>query len=140
MIRKVERRGERVLVVDIHYRKKDGSQGRYRHDAQVQTMPAATAEERRLLTNIAQYGDVYEPKPEAQEEALEAAPTSITFGEVVERYRATFMVTDLKVTTRRGYSLILDRELLPRFGNMPIVEVDSEAASEMDLELTKQRL
>src|ERR1700679_2500744 len=120
MIRKEERRGQRILVIDIRYKKKDGTKARHRRDAQVQTVPAATAEERRLLANIAQYGDVYEPKPEAQEEALEAAPTSITFGEVVERYRATFMVTDLKVTTRRGYSLILDRELLPRFGGDPV--------------------
>jgi hypothetical protein len=62
MIRKIERRGERILVIDIRYKKPDGSNGRYRHDAQVQTTAAATAEERRLLANIAQYGDVYEPK------------------------------------------------------------------------------
>ena len=42
-IRKVERRGETRLIIDIHYRKKDGSQGRYRHDAQVNTVAAATA-------------------------------------------------------------------------------------------------
>ena len=140
MIRKMERRGQRILVIDIRYKKKDGTPGRYRRDAQVQTVPAATAEERRLLANLAQYGDVYEPKPEAQDEALEAAPTSITFGEVVEKYRATYMVTDLKVTTRWGYNLVLDREMLPRFRDKPIVEVDREAAAELDLELTKQKL
>lgn len=32
-IRKVERRGETRLVVDITWKKKDGTQGRYRHDA-----------------------------------------------------------------------------------------------------------
>jgi integrase len=138
MIRKVERRGERVLVVDIHYRKRDGSQGRYRHDAQVQTMAAATAEERRLLTNIAQYGDVHEPTPEAPAE--ETPTPSTTFGEVVEKYRTTYMVTDLKVTTRRGYHGVLDSVLLPRFKGKPIVEVDGEAASKLDLALTKEKL
>ena len=50
------------------------------------------------------------------------------------------MVTDLKVTTRRGYGLVLDGELLPRFKDKPIVEVDGEAASKLDLELTKEKL
>ena len=49
MIRKEERRGERVLVLDIRYKKKDGTRARYRKDAHVQTMAAATAEERRIL-------------------------------------------------------------------------------------------
>ena len=140
MIRKEDRRGQRILVIDIRYKKKDGTTARYRRDAQVQTLPAATAEERRLLANIAQYGDVYEPKPEAQPEAPDVASTMITFGNVVEKYRATYMVTDLKVTTRHGYSLVLDRELVPRFRDKPIVEVDGEAAAKMDLVLTKEKL
>jgi integrase len=44
------------------------------------------------------------------------------------------------VTTRHGYSLVLDRELLPRFRDKPIVEVDGEAAAKIDLVLTKQKL
>ena len=50
------------------------------------------------------------------------------------------MVTDLKVTTRRGYSLVLDGVLLPRFKSKPIAEVDGEAASKLDLDLTKEKL
>ncbi len=138
MIRKVDRRGRRILVLDISWVKKDGSKGRYRHDAQVQTVAAATSEERRLLVNIAQYGDVHEPKPEPLEEAKPT--TSSTFGEVVAKYRATYMVTELKVTTRRGYGLVLDGELLPRFKDKPIGEVDGEAASQLDLTLTKEKL
>jgi integrase len=139
MIRKVERGGERVLVVDIHYRKKNGSQGRYRHDAQVQTMAAATAEERRILGNIAQYGEPFEPVEEAPPGDTEEK-IAVTFGEVVQKYRMTYMVTDLKVTTRRGYGLVLDGVLLPRFKEKPIVEVDGEAASKLDLALTKEQL
>jgi hypothetical protein len=46
----------------------DGTEARYRRDAQVQTVLAATAEERRLLAKIGhgQYGDVHEPRPEAR--------------------------------------------------------------------------
>ena len=138
MIRKIERRGQRILVIDIRYTKLDGSKGRYRHDALVQTTAAATAEERRLLANIAQYGDVHEPKPEPPAEAN--ATPSITFGEVVTKYRTTYMETDLKITTRKGYNQVLDAVLLPKFKNKPINEVDGEAASKLDLELTKEKL
>ena len=142
MIRKIERRGQRILVIDIRYKKLDGSKGRYRHDAQVQTSAAATAEERRLIANIAQYGDVFEPKPEAPipEAQAEAQATGSTFGEVVEKYTATYMVTDLKVTTRRGYTAVLDSVLLPRFKSKLVVEISGEAASQVDLELTKAKL
>lgn len=142
MIRKADRRGQRILVIDIRYKKPDGSKGRYRHDAQVQTMAAATAEERRLLANIVQYGDVHEPKLDASkpEAPMEEQVTRGTFGEVVEKYAATYMVTDLKVTTRRGYRKVLDGTLLPRFKDRPIGTVTGEAASQLDLELTKADL
>jgi integrase len=138
MIRREERRGQRVLVIDIRYKKKDGAKGRYRKDAQVQTVQAATAEERRLLANIAQYGDVYEPRPDPA--VIDAPATIPTFRDVVDSYRTTYMVTDLKVTTRRGYGLVLDGVLLPRFRDKRIVDIDGDAASRLDLELTKEKL
>lgn len=138
MIRKIERRGQRVLVIDIRFRKPDGSKGRYRHDAQVQTMAAATAEERRILATLAQYGQVHEPRPEAPKEA--PMPTRLTFGEVAAKYRGSFMLTDLKVTSRRGYASVLTSVLLPKFKHRPIGEVDGEAAAKLDLELTKNKL
>lgn len=156
MIRKIHRRGKRVLVIDIRWKKPDGSKGRYRHDAQVQTLAAATAEERRLVANITQYGDIHEPRGELRSEVAvegrkliaatsnsrdDAEPTkSTTFGEVVAKYRATYMVTDLKVTTRKGYGQVLDAVLLPRFADRPIVRLDGEAAVKLDLELTKEKL
>ena len=156
MIRKIDRRGKRVLVIDIRWKKPDGSKGRYRHDAQVQTLAAATAEERRLVANITQYGDIHEPRGELRSEVAvegrkliaatsnsrdDAEPTkSTTFGEVVAKYRATYMVTDLKVTTRKGYGQVLDAVLLPRFADRPIVRLDGEAAVKLDLVLTKEKL
>jgi integrase len=138
MIRKAERRGQRVLFIDIRYTKKDGTKARFRKDAQVQTAAAAAAEERRLLANIAQYGDVYEPKPELPEPQEPKAVA--TFGEVVDLYEATYMVTDLKVTTRRGYLKVLRGVLLPRFKGKAIIDVNGEAASTLDVELTKAKL
>ena len=141
-IRKEERRGETRLVIDILYKKRDGSRGRYRKDAQVQTMAAARAEERRLLGLVAQHGEPFEPSPEqpATDVQTQASGPAKTFREVVELYRATFMVTDLKVTTRRGYDQVLDSVLLPRFGPNPVTEADGAAASALDLDLSKREL
>ena len=105
MIRKVTRRGKPILGVDIHYRKPDGSFARYRHDAQVQTMAAATAEERRLFANIAQFGDVSEPQATDTEICEHGEPTC-TFGEAVDAFKAGKAITKLKPSTRVGYEEI----------------------------------
>jgi integrase len=136
-VRTETRRGQRIQVIDIRYRKADGTKGRYRHDAEVQTLAAARAEERRLLANIAMYGQVFEPGKERVQSA--PAEAVLTFGEVVAKYRATYMETDLKVTTRRGYESVLNSVLLPKLKDVPIAEVNGEAASQLDLALVKQK-
>ncbi|MFT3774614.1 MAG: site-specific integrase [Minicystis sp.] len=45
MVRKTARRGKRVLVIGFTYTKLDGSEGRHRRDASVQTTAAAQTEE-----------------------------------------------------------------------------------------------
>jgi integrase len=97
------------------------------------TKSAAREEERRIRDCIAKTGAPFEASPEPVT-APETPPVA-TFGEVVEKLRASFMLTDLKVTTRRGYDSILDGVLLPRFKHLAITGVDGEAASELDLKL-----
>lgn len=138
-IRKVERRGETRLFIDITWKKKDGTKGRYRHDAQVQTMAAARAEERRLLANIAQYGEPFEPMPDPPKEEL-TKPMSITFSEAVELFQKGKAVTELKPTTRITYDEILKTRLLPRFGDRPLDSLGYEDASTLDAELVKEGL
>ncbi|HSN97763.1 MAG TPA: tyrosine-type recombinase/integrase [Candidatus Nanopelagicales bacterium] len=75
-IRKTTRRGETRLIIDIHYRKPDGTQGRYRKDAQVQTLAAARTEERRLLALIAQHGEPIEPRAEVPSASASSAAPS----------------------------------------------------------------
>jgi integrase len=134
MIRKVNRRGKRTLVVDIVRRKADGSQGRYRKDATVQTMAAATAEERRLLANLATYGDVFELSAPKEEQPK---PTSITFGEAVESFRKGRAVTELKPSTWKGYEEILTTQLLPVLKERPLEGVGFSDASSLDAQLVK---
>jgi hypothetical protein len=128
------RRGKRILVIDIRYRQADGTTARLRRDSKAPTKTAAREEEKRTLDRIARTGSPYEPIAEPE---TTPAPTVPIFGEVVEKYRASFMLTDLKVTTRRGYDSILDGVLIPRFGALPITAVDGEAACQLDLDLSK---
>jgi integrase len=140
-IRKVERHGETRLVVDITWKKKDGTQGRYRHDAQVQTMAAARAEERRIFANIAQYGEANEPKAKTStEETTPARPTSISFEDAVELFGKGKAITSLKPSTRKGYDEIIETRLLSRFGERPICSLGFEDASTLDAELVKEGL
>ena len=135
-VREEDRRGKRILVIDIGYKKPDGSLARYRRDSEAATKTAAREEERRIKDRIARTGSPFDAPP--PQEPTAAKPV-VTFGEVVQRYKATYMVTDLKVTTRRGYSLLLDGVLLPRLKDHEIGAIDGEAASKLDLERTKEK-
>jgi integrase len=130
-VREELRRGKRVLVLDIRYRNPDGTWARYRRDAEAATKTAARDEERRIRDHIARTGSPFEEPP--PEEA--PAPAVVSFGEIAARYRASYMVTDLKVTSRRGYEKVIENVLLPRFRDRPITAVDGKAASELDREL-----
>ncbi|MDI3292012.1 site-specific integrase [Polyangium sp. 15x6] len=159
-VRREQRRGGSRLVIDIPYVNKNGVKTRYRKDAPIQTMVAARAEERRIVALIAQYGEPVEleaPVSEAKEEAPSpAAPPNSppspdpsppspppvptrSFSDVVAEYRATFMLTDLKVSTRRGYRSVLDAILLPRFGALPLTSIDQASAAALDLELSQRK-
>ncbi|HRI65731.1 MAG TPA: site-specific integrase, partial [Polyangium sp.] len=128
------------LVIDIRYTTKNGRQERFRKDAQGQTVAAAKAEEKRYLRNIARYGSPYEPSSEMETSPSIPPESLITFAEVVHEFRQTFMVTNLKIATRRGYDAVFASTLLPKFGTSPITKVDGRAAEELDLELAKRTL
>jgi len=139
-VRKVDRYGETRLLIDIQYKKRDGSRARFRKDAEVQTWTAARAEEKRYLLNIANFGSPYEPGDSAGDSSETSTAPKKRFDEVVAEYRETFMVTDLKVTSRKGYEAILRATLLPKFGELPLPKVDGGAAADLDLELSKRKL
>jgi len=139
-VRKVLRHGKPRLFIDIRYKRKDGGRGRFRKDAQVQTMAAARAEERRYLLAIAEHGQPFAPSEQGEQAPTGEVSSGKTFADVVGEYRSTFMITDLKVTTRRGYDAVFEGTLLPRFGDRPFGKVDGAAAGELDVELAKREL
>ncbi len=130
-VRKEMRRGKPRLVIDIRYRdERTGRRDRYRRDAQVQTVAAAQAENRRKLAELGAKGFLADPEPE---EAPAEKPT--TFADAVEAWRATKAAASLKRTTRVGYEAILRVYLSPRFGAGPLADVDFAAAERLDAEL-----
>jgi integrase len=146
----VQRRGETRLVVDITWKKKDGTQGRYRHDAEVQTMAAARAEQRRVLANIAQYGDAYAPvegevvqttgAEPYQEQGKTPEPTTTRFTEAVEAFQRTTAITKLKPSSRLGYDEVFRTRLIPALGDLPIGRIGLDTMTELDAGMVKEGL
>jgi integrase len=142
-VRTVTRRGQRRLVVDICYRNSDGTLARYRHDAEVQTLQAARAEERRRLGLLATTGSPYGTLPgdsppvvdEADEPDATAPLTAPLFRDVAKEYMAAYATSHLKPSTRASYKVTLDGFLLHEIGDEPITEITPTKVRELDAKL-----
>ncbi len=142
-VRTLNRRGKRVLLIDITYRKPDGRIARFRRDTKAVTKSAARREEQRIRDLIAKTGSPYESLVDdsggngngnGNGNGDQQAPEP-TFAQVVEDYRALIMPSRLKAATRTSYDAVIDREFLPRFAELPISQVDGLAATRLDVEL-----
>jgi integrase len=130
-IRSTIRGGKPYLVLDIVYRKPDGTKGRYRRDAQVQTMTAARAEERRLLAELGTRGEIVPvraPEPKA------ATSVESTFSDAVAIYRKATLPLR-KPSTQRGYVEILDCILVQKLGKLPLSQCNKAGVSQLDVDL-----
>jgi integrase len=152
MVRIEKRRGQRRLVIDIVFRNPDGSQARYRHDAEVQTLPAARAEDQRRLGLLALTGSPYgnTPKaptsaavPEAQRIERKTPPEATTpasdvplFRDITKEYLAAYATSNLKPSTRIGYESKLNY-LLNEIGHLPITEITPAKVRELDAQLVE---
>lgn len=111
--------GETRLVIDIRYRTADGRKHRYRRDAQVQTLAAAKTEERRLLVELAQHGELRrEPEPEPSTQPVH------TFEDLVRHLRRSHIPT-LKVSTRRNYEQRIALYIEPFFRKRDLAELET---------------
>lgn len=126
-VRKVERRGKSVWVLDIRYVIADGpNQGkpaRYRRDAEVQSAAGAKAELRRRLAALAATGSPFEianPIVKAQLVAQSAEPLEpvFTFGDAIDEWVSDYLPT-LKAATQYGY-LSVARLYLEAFRDVPL--------------------
>lgn len=143
-VRTVKRRGERRFVIDILYTNSSGERVRFRRDAEVQMMASAKSEERRRLALLAQTGRPFEG-PEESEATTATSETSpredcMTIREAGKEYFATYGVTRLKPSTRRGYEVVFSSLVLPRIGELTLVQLDALTMRSLDLELVKRGL
>jgi hypothetical protein len=143
MVRKTTRRGKRVLIIDFKYTKPDGTEGRYRRDATVQTTAAAQTEEVSRKMGATLFGDPNilcgpngvplrpcEPVPEPRKEP--------TFREVVDRFLTEYAPSAMSPSTRDGYESKLRNHLLPRLGGLVASQAFEVARSrEVDVVLVE---
>jgi integrase len=144
-VRSVERRGERRLFIDIRYRNPDGTRARYRKDAEVQTLQAARAEERRILLSLtktgspfgvlASNGEILGVKQDGEDSEAAAAPL---FTDVAKEFLSAFAMSQLKPSTRFGYESSLRSCLIPAFGHLPIDQITPAQVRELDAELVER--
>jgi integrase len=137
-VRIVKRRGERRLVLDIVYTKPDGSQGRFRRDAEVQMLAAARAEERRRLALLVSTGSPTGVGEPPKGERPPAPKTLPPLTEVAAEYLRIFAPTRLKPSTIHGYKRLLEGFLLPRIGRLRLDQVDAKVVRELDAECVKR--
>jgi integrase len=146
MVRKTTRRSKRVLVIDFTYTKPDGTEGRYRRDAAVQTTAAAQTEETSRKLGATLFGD-----PEkmcgasgALLRPAEAAPEPVrepTFREVVARYFAEYAPSAMAPSTCDGLESKLRTYLLPDLGDLLVSQAFDVARSrEIDVALVERGL
>jgi integrase len=143
MVRKTTRRGKRALVLDFSYTRPDGTQGRYRRDAAVQTLAAAQTEEAARKLGATLFGDpeiMCGPngvplRPSGPAARPEAEPT---LAAVVERYLAEYAPSAMAPSTRDGYASKIRTHLLPRLGKLAVSEAFAVARSrEIDVALVE---
>ncbi len=133
-----EKRGDRhVWVLDILYRK-DGKRRRYRRDAQVQTGAAARAEERRLLAELGDTGDITTTASPVDPTPIASA--DVTFDDAVKRFFDQKAESTLKPSSRVSYREVTDRVLVPAFGGKPLEEIVFTAVASVDADLARDGL
>jgi integrase len=144
MVRKTTRRGKRVLVIDFSYTKPDGTEGRYRRDAAVQTTAAAQTEEAARKLGATLFGDperMCGPNgvPLRPADAKPEPAREPTFSEVVERYLTEYAPSALTPSTRDGYASKLGTHVVPRLGKLRVSQAFEVARSrEIDVTLVER--
>jgi integrase len=137
-VRTEVRRGGRRYVIDIPYTKPDGTRARFRHDAEVQNLAAARAEERRRLALLASTGSPSEASAVVALDAPDDIVCDLTVAELAPKFLDAYGSTRLKPSTKRSYRVIIERFLVPRIGERVLSGLDAGVMRELDRELVKR--
>ncbi|MCL2822910.1 MAG: site-specific integrase [Polyangiaceae bacterium] len=112
-VRRITKGGKPRLLIDFYYTDESGESRRFRKTADVQTMTAAKAEEKRLRDQTVRGGSPYTKK----------VPTGPTFKEFVDKYWHGWAITHYKPSTQYVMKSGLRNQILPAFGSMPLNEI-----------------
>ncbi len=127
-IRKICRRGKRVLVLDFRYRipqgPLQGKSARYRRDAEIQTWEGAKAELKRRLAALMTTGSPYEIVNKEARASVIREPPAFTFGQAIDEWKADYVPT-LKATTQYSYELY-SRVHLGHLREVPLHQIGAE--------------
>ncbi len=140
-VRIVRRRGKRRLIIDIGWRKPDGTWGRYRRDAQVQSVAAANAELRRRLAALALTGSpelvdaVDRPTEQTSSAESPRTGTGPKFSVVAESYLEDYAPSALKPSTAFNYAKVIRALLIPEIGEQPVDTIDATTVRAIDRKL-----
>ncbi len=113
-VRKVRRRGKRVLVIDFRYTvpagPNKGKSARYRRDAEIQTWEGAKAELKRRLAALMITGSPFEIVNQEARASVVREPPPFTFGDAVDEWLSDYVPT-LKAATQFTYQSIAKNHL-----------------------------
>lgn len=134
--KRTDRKGKARWFIDIRFRTAGGKRRRVRQDAQPNTKDGAIAQERRMLRELQETGDVLTLAPDEEAEPEGPAPT---FGDAVKLFRRKRLKT-LKPSTRWGYEKRLEAFLVPRFEAVELANLGETELAALDAELVRDGL
>ncbi|MBL9022000.1 MAG: site-specific integrase [Myxococcales bacterium] len=140
-------KGQKYWVIDRTFRSADGVIERYRRVAQVQTRPAAEAEERQIIDYWTAHGTIQplvrpeqRPKgPKRRVEASQASPEGKkepTWDDAVKHFREATLPKK-KPSTRLGYELLLEGPHVARWAGVKLAAINYAAVEAWDTALVK---
>ena len=127
--------GKKVWAIDRRF-KGAGGEERYRRAAQVQTKPAAEAEERRIIDYWIANGTIVPLLLPPSKATKEASPRSKCWDDAVEHFEAV-VLPKKKPSTRKGYRALLKGPGFKRWAGISLDLLTAAAINTWDTDLVK---
>lgn len=127
LVREVQRRGKRHLVIDFRYVDSSGRKQRYRHDASVQNWTAARAEAKRLQEMAIKTGSVGIERPESE-----------TLSAFVDGTFAAVFLPTFRKATRVRYEALVEQGIREAFGHKRLDAISTMQLRAYGTELLKR--
>ena len=128
-------KGAKYWVIDRRFRGPTGEE-RFRRVAQVQTKPAAEAEERRIIDYWNEHGTVQPLLTVVAKAEPEVEPNGLTWEDMLKHYRAVEL-PKRKPSTRNGYEQLLEGPGFRRWAGVPVAAITKPEIIKWDTTLVQ---